>query len=47
MVCMASTVAACTTPQAAPEPSPVSEAEPGTAQYDKDVFETLLGNHEL
>ena len=35
--------AACSTPA----PTPVSEAEPGTAQYDKDVFETLLGNHEL
>ena len=47
MACLASAVAACTTPPATPEPTPVSEAEPGTAQYDKDVFETLLGNHEL
>ena len=47
LACMASAVAACTTPPAAPEPTPVSEAKPGTAQYDKDVFETLLGNHEL
>lgn len=45
--CTAFAVAGCGTPHAAPAPTPVSEAEPGTAQYDRDVFETLLGNHEL
>lgn len=38
---------ACTTPPTATAPTAVSDAEPGTAQYDRDVFETLLGNHEL
>ena len=27
--------------------SRVSDAEPGTVAYDRDVFQTLLGNHEL
>ena len=27
--------------------SRVSEAEPGSIAYDRDVFQTLLGNHEL
>ena len=34
----------CTTPPAGPA---VSDAEPGTVAYDRDVFQTLLGNHEL
>ena len=25
----------------------VSDAEPGSLAYDRDVFQTLLGNHEL
>lgn len=25
----------------------MSDAEPGTIAYDRDVFQTLLGNHEL
>ena len=40
-----------TTPPATPSPSSigsrVSTAEPGTVAYDRDVFQTLLGNHEL
>lgn len=37
-------LASCTTP---PAGSGVSDAEPGTVAYDRDVFQTLLGNHEL
>ena len=40
-----------TTPPATPSPSSigsrVSTAEPGTVAYDRDVFQTLLGNHDL
>ena len=43
--CAAWVLAACAAPP--PTATPVSEAEPGSAQYDRDVFETLLGNHEL
>jgi len=37
-------LASCATPTAG---SRVSTAEPGTVAYDRDVFQTLLGNHEL
>jgi hypothetical protein len=37
-------LASCTTP---PAGTAVSDAEPGTVAYDRDVFQTLLGNHEL
>ena len=37
-------LASCVTPTAG---SRVSDAEPGTVAYDRDVFQTLLGNHEL
>jgi len=37
-------LASCTTP---PAGTSVSDAEPGTVAYDRDVFQTLLGNHEL
>jgi hypothetical protein len=37
-------LAACTTP---PAGTRVSDAAPGTVAYDRDVFQTLLGNHEL
>ena len=37
------TLSACATPSAAPR---VSTAETGTIAYDRDVFQTLLGNHE-
>lgn len=37
-------LASCTAP---PAGTRVSDAEPGTVAYDRDVFQTLLGNHEL
>ncbi len=37
-------LASCVAPTAG---SRVSDAEPGTVAYDRDVFQTLLGNHEL
>lgn len=37
-------LASCTAPRAG---TSVSDAEPGTIAYDRDVFQTLLGNHEL
>jgi hypothetical protein len=37
-------LASCAAPTAG---SRVSDAEPGTVAYDRDVFQTLLGNHEL
>ena len=37
-------LASCAAPTAG---SRVSTAEPGTVAYDRDVFQTLLGNHEL
>jgi NAD(P)-dependent dehydrogenase (short-subunit alcohol dehydrogenase family) len=37
-------LAACTTP---PAGTRVSDAAPGTVAYDRDVFQTLLGNHDL
>lgn len=40
-----------TTATATPSPSSiasrVSTAEPSTVAYDRDVFQTLLGNHDL
>jgi hypothetical protein len=37
-------LASCAAP---PAGTRVSDAEPGTVAYDRDVFQTLLGNHEL
>jgi hypothetical protein len=37
-------LAACSTP---PAGTRVSDAAQGTVAYDRDVFQTLLGNHEL
>jgi len=37
-------LASCAAPTAG---SRVSDAEPGTVAYDRDVFQTLLGNHAL
>lgn len=37
-------LASCAAP---PAGTSVSDAEPGTVAYDRDVFQTLLGNHEL
>lgn len=40
-------LAACVNTPPAPAGTRVSTAEPGTVAYDRDVFQTLLGNHDL
>ena len=42
-IALTALLASCAAPTAG---SRVSEAEPGSIAYDRDVFQTLLGNHE-
>lgn len=47
LLLLACLLSGCSTTPPATAGSRVSNAEPGTVAYDRDVFQTLLGNHEL
>lgn len=47
LISIALVLTACANTPPSPAGTRVSTAEPGTVAYDRDVFQTLLGNHEL